>query len=690
MSHSVSTYRIPLVDRGITRRQVIAGAAATAALAGLASVAPRASLAAQAAQEAYVPSFTPGTYTGTGEGNGGDIVCDVTFSSDAITDIVITSQSETPTIAADFSDPEAPGALTLLPQDILQYQSLGVDSIAGATATSLGIKAAVADAVTQAGGDADAMANLPGAPKVDASKELTADAVVVGAGGAGMSAAIRLLQLGKSVIVVEKTYRLGGCISVSGGNQVVQGSELQRECGVTDDSPESMVEDFQKNGEGKCVPELIDLYAQNVGQTTDWLNQELGVAYNTEAGLHVLAEYSHNRELAYLNGGMQSAATLRTNVYNLGANVLLNTRAEELVVTDGAVSGVKATATDGTTYTISATTVVLATGGYGASQDWLPESASNYLYYGPYSSTGDGLTMATAKGVDAATRMLEYVKLYPNGVEVSPRRAKSTIDGNLVVWKKSAILVSPEGERVVNEHASNHDILEVELQQKGEMLFLLMDQENYDAWAEKLPGTGFNMKHVQEYLDANGASTPIFAHGDTIADVAARVGMDADTLQKTVDDYNAGVEAGKDAFGRDGDFLKEKIGDGPYYLIEQKPRFATSMGGLVVNASLQVVNTSDEVIPGLYAAGEVVGGVHGTNSPSGANNGWVLTSGKLSAEAIAGEGTEVTAPAKAPAEKQPAASSGKDAASAAGSAASDGEKAAKKGDTAASDKKAAA
>ncbi len=640
MASSKSTFSLPLAPTGITRRQLIAGACAAAALAGLTSVAPRGAFAAEAE---YKPSYKPGTYTGTGEGNGGDITVDVTFSEDAITDIKITAESETATIAHDFSNPDAPGALTLLPQAILEYQSLGVDSISGATATSLGIKAAVADAVAQAGGDADALAELPGAPTTDEEKELTDDVVVVGAGGAGMTAAIRLLQLGKSVTLVEKTYRLGGCISVSGGNQVVQGSELQKECGVTDDSAESMVEDFQANGENECIPELIQLYAENVGPTTDWLNQELGVEYNTEAGLHNLAEYSHDRELAYLNGGMQAAATLRSNVYNLGANVLLNTRATELIVEGGAVAGVKAEAKDGTTYTIHAATVVLATGGYGASVDWLPESADNYLYYGPFSSTGDGLTMATAPDVDAATRMLEYVKLYPNGVEVSAKRAKSTIDGNLVVWKKSAILVTPEGKRVVNEHASNHDILEYELEQEGQELFLFMDKENYDAWAEKLPDTGFNMKHVQEYLDANGSSTPVFAHGDTIAEAAEHAGIDPDTLQATVDAYNAGVDAQEDEFGREGDYLKEKIGDGPYYIIEQKPRFATTMGGLVVNTDLQVQNNAGETIPGLYAAGEVVGGVHGTNSPSGANNGWVTTSGKLAAEAIASEATQAKA-----------------------------------------------
>ena len=140
---------------------------------------------------------------------------------------------------------------------------------------------------------------------------------------------------------------------------------------------------------------------------------------------------------------------------------------------------------------------------------------------------------------------------------------------------------SPEGERVVNEKASNHDILEVELQQTDSMLYLLMDQENYDVWSSKLPNTGFNQKAVEGYLEANGTSTPVFAHADSIAELAGIVGMDPAVLQATVDDYNAGVEAGTDEFGRSGDYLKTKIGEGPYYLVEQKPRYATTMGGLV-------------------------------------------------------------------------------------------------------------
>ena len=110
--------------------------------------------------------------------------------------------------------------------------------------------------------------------------------------------------------------------------------------------------------------------------------------------------------------------------------------------------------------------------------------------------------------------------------------------------------------------------------------------------------------------------------------------MDPAVLTKTVEDYNAGVEAGQDEFGRTGDNLKMKIGEGPYYLVEQKPRYATTMGGLVVNGSLEVQNNAGESIQGLFACGEVVGAVMGSNSPSGANNGWALTSGKLAADTI--------------------------------------------------------
>ena len=168
------------------------------------------------------------------------------------------------------------------------------------------------------------------------------------------------------------------------------------------------------------------------------------------------------------------------------------------------------------------------------------------------------------------------------------------------------------------------------------MLYLLMDEETFSVWKTKLGGAGISQEDIDGYLKLNGSAAPVFIHGDSLEEVAETAGMDPDTLKATVDTYNGYVQSGKDEeFGRPADFMTMEIGDGPYYLVEQKPRFATTMGGLVVNDLLEVQNTSAKTITGLYAAGEVIGGVMGDDSPSGANNGWAVTSGKLAAEQIA-------------------------------------------------------
>ncbi len=583
-----------------------------------------AAMTAALGMTALADGYEAGTYTATVPGRNADITVEVTFSADAIESVTVTDHAETDGIGTNAVD-QIPGA-------IVESQSLGVDVVAGATVTSDAILAAVADCAAQAGGDVEALKNVAVEEKVPTEEQtITADLVIIGGGGAGMTAAIRAAELGLDVTLVEKMSFMGGAISISGGNQVVMGSQMQKDLGVTDDSVESMVEDFMANGANLNVPELITLYAENVGETSDWLQEE-GVTYNLEGGLHKLAEYSHDRELAYTGSGAGAAEAMRGLVDEAGVNVLLNTRATELISDgEGGVTGVIAN-DDTTVYTIEAPAVLLATGGYGYNKDLLEGDMKNALYYGPVSSTGDGLLMATAEGIDADTRLMEYGKRYPNGIEVSEGIAKSTINGNIPAWTVSAILVNKEGVRVVNEKASNRTILETELEQTDQELFLVMDQATFDVWKDAV---GYD---VQEYLDANGTTTPVFGHGDTIEEAAAAAGVDGEALAATVEEYNGYVEAGEDAaFGRSADYMTQPIGDGPYYIVEQKPRFATTMGGLVIDTDLHVINKSGEVINGLYAAGEVVGGVMGDDSPSGANNGWAVTSGKLAAQSIAAD-----------------------------------------------------
>lgn len=577
--------------------------------------------ATAASEEAGI--YTPGTYTGTAAGKNGDVKVEVTFSANAIDSVKVVEHSET----AGISD----GAIENIPAAIVENQSLAVDTVSGATITSDAILKAVADAVAQAGGDVEALKNAAAPAGEKEAKELSADVIVVGGGGAGMAAATRLAQLGKSVILVEKSGFLGGAISVSGGNQVVMGSQLQIDNGVADDSVESMVADFEANGANKNNKEILTLFAENVGATTDWLVANCGITF--EEGLHQLGEYSHNRELAYTGGGAGFAEAMRKAVEEAGVQVLLNTKAESLIADNGTVTGVKAASSDAD-YTLTAGDVVLATGGYGANKDMLTDEMKSALYYGPASSTGEGIQMAQAVG--AQTANMEYGKRYPNGIEVSEGMAKSTIAGNIVGWTMSAILVNKDGNRVVNEKASNRTILEEELKQEGGELYLLLDAETFEAWKAKLAPAGISDADIEKYLEANGTTTPVFAHGETLEEAAAAAGINADNLKATVEKYNGFVAKGSDDdFGRAATYLTKTIGEGPYYIVEQKPRFATTMGGLVINTSMQVLNESGEPISGLYAAGENCGQVMGDDSPSGANNAWALTSGKLAADAIA-------------------------------------------------------
>lgn len=577
--------------------------------------------ATAASEEAGI--YTPGTYTGTAAGKNGDVKVEVTFSANAIDSVKVVEHSET----AGISD----GAIENIPAAIVENQSLAVDTVSGATITSDAILKAVADAVAQAGGDVEALKNAAAPAGEKEAKELSADVIVVGGGGAGMAAATRLAQLGKSVILVEKSGFLGGAISVSGGNQVVMGSQLQTDNGVADDSVESMVADFEANGANKNNKEILTLFAENVGATTDWLVASCGITF--EEGLHQLGEYSHNRELAYTGGGAGFAEAMRKAVEEAGVQVLLNTKAESLIADNGTVTGVKAASSDAD-YTLTAGDVVLATGGYGANKDMLTDEMKSALYYGPASSTGEGIQMAQAVG--AQTANMEYGKRYPNGIEVSEGMAKSTIAGNIVGWTMSAILVNKDGNRVVNEKASNRTILEEELKQEGGELYLLLDAETFEAWKAKLAPAGISDADIEKYLEANGTTTPVFAHGETLEEAAAAAGINADNLKATVEKYNGFVAKGSDDdFGRAATYLTKTIGEGPYYIVEQKPRFATTMGGLVINTSMQVLNEAGEPISGLYAAGENCGQVMGDDSPSGANNAWALTSGKLAADAIA-------------------------------------------------------
>lgn len=582
-------------------------------------------LLAMSMSAAQAVEFIPGTYIAAAKGNGGDVPVTVTFSKDKIEKIQVGTNKETPGIGSV--------AIEQVPAAIVKNQSLAVNAVAGASITSKAILAAVAACVSKAGANPEALQTTvqKQAQKAE-EKTLNADIAIVGAGAAGQTAAIRASQLGKKVILLEKMPFAGGAAAVNGGTVVIQGSKIQKDAGVKDDSPEIMTEDYIKNGHGLNDKRMLDLYVHNVGSMIDWATTDGGMQLNTKAGFTNEAEHSKPRVMRWVDGAQGATRNFKASVEKSGAKVMLGTPVEEITLNNGAVTSVKAKGNGGVLYTIKAPAVILTTGGFGANKDMLTGNLKNALYYGVKSSNGDGHRMAMKIG--AKTQMMDLGKIYPNGMEVAPGIAKSTIWSNKAAFENnSGIMVNRAGKRVISELDTNHNIKNEEVKQGGK-LFILMDQKTYDAFLTKLNITGISKGDMDNWLAQDGKGYPIVVKADSIPAVAKKAGVNGAELQKTVARYNTFVKNGKDEeFNRPAKFMKTQVSlTGPYYIVEQQPRFATTMGGVVTDRTLNVVNKQDKPIKGLFAAGELVGGAMGDDSPPGGNMAWAMTSGKLAAE----------------------------------------------------------
>lgn len=559
-------------------------------------------------------SFKAGKYTGESDGHNGKVKVEVEFSENEILGINVIESDETEHLSNV--------AFETITNQVLDEQSLNVDSVSGATVTSAAFKNAIIESVENAEGNVDALKNKPAKEKSTDVVELESDVIVIGGGGAGLSAALAAEQNGLSVILIEKNAMFGGHTVLSGAYTLCTGAEIQKQLGVNDDTPGEAYDDIMEAGGGKSVPELLKMYTENMGEATDWTLDYVGAEAPDK--LTVLAENGKDRALIYKGGGKGLMDALINKVSETTVDTYLNTKATTLLTDGDEVIGVEAEHQDGTTYNIKATSTILATGGYGARKDLLPESLDNFLYYGSSAANGDGLEMGQEVGADTVN--MGEVKMYSNGIEWKPGIAKLTGPGNRAAEEKSAFLIDRNGKRVVNEKGSDKSLTDMQKAQPDGMLLMFMDQSSFDTFRENVKSMSDEM--IDSWLEENGQSRPIFAHGETIEDVCEAAGVDAEELHKTIERYNGFVENGEDEdFGRPVEYLKEKVGDGPYYLMEQVPRYATTLGGLLINENLEVINTQGEPIKGLYSAGDTAGGVRGENSISGGDVGWALTSG---------------------------------------------------------------
>lgn len=586
---------------------------------------------------AWAQSYTAGVYTAQANGNNGPVTVEVEVSDAEILSVKVTEHAET----AGLSDTP----IERIPAKIVEGQTLAVDTVSGATNTSNAILKAAEDALAQAGADIEA---LKAVQEKDETAGETAErhvqALVIGAGGSGLAAAITLQEQGIETLVVDKMANAGGATALTGA--LINGgcSKQQAERGVTDDV-QTMFMDAMVYGSFQNDARMTWLLVNNTGDSVDWLHDTVGVEF--EEAINHFPEHTNDRAF-YPKGKLPGylTGTMEQHYLSNGGELLLETRAQHLLTEDGRVIGASCSTADGT-LNIYADVTLLATGGYGASVALRPADQMGTLFYGASASTGDGIIMAEEVG--AMTHYMQYLKSYPQGIEKPLDGGNITVDGTTfrgnayisplasqaVTLNDGAIYVNVEGERCMNENMDFVSIKKVTQKQTDMTVYLVMDQKGYDKWMGMMEvSAGLTPEIVAPWLDADDGK-PVFRKGATVEEAAAKAGIDAEKLSATVAHFNEMVASGKDDdFGR----AEMSVGldsDGPIYIVEQRLRMATSLGGLKTSTSFEVYDENEQAIDGLYACGEVIGGVHGDESMPSNCVAWAVTSGRLAAKAAA-------------------------------------------------------
>ncbi|WP_302952278.1 FAD-dependent oxidoreductase [Holdemania filiformis] len=562
-------------------------------------------------------ALTPGTYTATVTGHNAPITIEVTVTDQAIESINVVESSETAGIGTN--------AMEKLTDEIIANQTVNLDTITGSTITSATFLSAVKDALTQAGADLNTRFNTEVAAEA-LNDSYDCDVLVIGGGGSGITAAVRAAQSGASVICLEKNGFIGGDTVLNAGTMVATNSRIQKEVlNETQDSSDLLYEDIMKVGLEKNDPVLVRLLADNIGECIDWLTDDLKIAYDAAATQY--PDHSASRQIGVVGRSVSFLDQMQALLAQNHGQLFTDVRASKLLTDDnGAVIGALGTDATGKEVTFNAKSVVLATGSFGANQELLPKSLDGYLFYGRDSDTGDGLVMGEAVG--AATINLDLVKVYAQGVEKLPTKGlAATASSTAATNGHGAIYVNSKGERVVSEVGTLSDITNATVAQEDKILFLVMDEDAYAAYLAKsvedklIPSEA----SIEDWYSVSNNGKPIIVKGEDLSALAGQMGIDAEALAATVADYNEMCAAGKDTQFDKPDPVALK--EGTYVIVEQKPRFATTLGGLKANENLQIVDAEGNPIANLYGAGCVVGGANGADSMTAMMQGWANFSG---------------------------------------------------------------
>lgn len=613
-----------------------------------------------------------GTYEGTGKGRNGDIVVAVTLDDDAvITNIEVKEQQETEGVGDIAFDQMIP--------KMVEHNTVAVDAVATATLTSNGLLEAVRNALTAAGVNPDDY-NGEVASTTGEDTTYDVDVAVVGAGGAGMAAAAAAAENGASVLVLEKAAAIGGNTKLGEGTYNVADPERQKQLTMTADNckevesaldvktddPEyqALIDatraDYEKwqAEDGKTLfdspnwhalqtylgggsidnIELIETYANGAVDALDWLENTIGVPFkNDYIFMAIGGKWARGHQVDLIaatgkesdNGGRIYIEKLQNYAEKLGTQIETNAKVTTLTVgDDGAVNGCIAERTDGSTITVNAKSVILATGGYAASSDLVYKysngTITTKLTSCAATSTGDGL--ALAENVGGSLINLDQIQVHPLGDPIDDCGCVSEFVGN---WLSATeyMFVNKEGKRFINEDNTRYAISMAELQQTDGQMWLIVD-------SSAIAGDDTRSELIDKLL-SDGHSVK----ADTLDELAEKIGVDADTLKATVEAYNAGMTSGKDEFGK-ATSEDSTILQAPFYASLRTPTVHYTMGGIQIDTGAHVLNADGNTIPGLYAAGEVASGIHGNNRLGGNAYPDIITFGRIA-------GTNAAADAKA-------------------------------------------
>ena len=574
-----------------------------------------------------------GTFEGTAVSSiGGDVVVEVTLDNDVITEVKVTTQNETPGIGSV--------AVEKLPAEMASGNTLAVDTIATATITSNALIEAAGKALEAAGLD-PANYQAKAEAKKGEDQTLEADVVIVGAGGVGMVAAITAADAGKKVILIESQPLVGGnSVKATGGmnaaktpfqdenkfgeeagvektlaglgtyadNTVIQdlGKTVSEQWAAYQakpegyfDSVELMELDTMVGGKGINNFALVKALCEGSAPAIEWL-KTVDIHLTSVGSFGGASVKRIHRPLndegktvsvgAYMIPRLETAVKARDNI-----TLVLDTTATEIIMTDGAATGIKATGATGESVTVNAKAVILATGGFGANLEMVAAynpALEGFMTTNSAGAQGQGIEMA--KAVGAATVDLEQIQIHPT---VQADTAALITEG---LRGDGAILVNAEGKRFIDEVGTRDVVSAAEIAQTGSFSWLIVDQAMVDASAV-----------IQGYITRGFTFT-----GDTYEELAAELAIDPATFAQTMNDWNSKVEAKSDPdFGRTS--FANPLNTAPYYAVKVTAGIHHTMGGLAIDPSTAVLNTEGKVIPGLFAAGEVTGGVHGANRLGG-------------------------------------------------------------------------